>query len=874
MSDPQIDISLPADVVEMLRDCPFVSLVDAWADVINFYGKAGQRELCRVDRFYLLTHVLGRVDAFDPWLYERCREVEANPDGYLDLWAREHYKAESLEAMIATPSGWARFGDLGVGDWVFGPDGKPTRIIAQTPIFEKPDCYEVVFDDGARCRVSSNHLWTVERKTRRRVPGTKNGRIYRESATLSTLELVAHDHRQDNRLAIPVNDPLRMPTALYPIEPYTLGCWLGDGTASTGQITFGDHEIAKHIEAEGYSVGAPIGKRAIVRTIYGLVGLLRGLGLRNNKHIPVMYQRGSVAQRLELLRGLMDTDGHCNTRGTATFTNTNRRLVDGIYELATGLGLKPSLYEYANHHGPVWQVAFQAYAALNPFKLERKAARAKQGKRPNLRRYIVAVEPIASEPMRCIQVDRPDGLYLTGRQMVTTHNSTIITFAGAIQEIIRDPDITICIFSHTKGIAKKFFIQVKEELERNVRLQKIFPDIFWEDTRKAPRWSEEKGLVVRRASNSKEATLEAHGLVDGQPTSAHYRLRIYDDVVTRESVSTPEQIAKTTSAWELSDNLGARQEGGGSGRSWHIGTRYHFADSYNDIMERGVCKVRIYPATDNGLPDGKPVFLSQVAWDEKKKTQGSATIACQMLQNPAAGTEALFKQDHLRFIDIRPNTINIYILCDPASSKKKGSDSTAIAVIAVDAQRNKILIDGYRHKMKLQERWAALSGLRRHWMRQPGVQMVRVGYERYGMRSDIEYFEEKMLMTQDAFEITELAWPNEGPGSKFDRIQRLYPDFANGRFYLIEDPAGETTNQKRMRESGQAYRILKPVKRRDHEGNIYALNKGFLDEYLVYPYSIHDDILDASSRLFDMDYQPPIIIDESILEPEVFEDGI
>lgn len=544
MSDSQVNIHFPADIVEMIRGCPFENLVDMWEEVVERHGVAGQRELCRIDRYYLLTHVLGRVDAIDPWLYARCREVEANPDGHLDLWAREHYK------------------------------------------------------------------------------------------------------------------------------------------------------------------------------------------------------------------------------------------------------------------------------------------------------------------------------------------STIITFAGAIQEIIRDPDITICIFSHTKGIAKKFFVQVKEELERNEKLQDIFPDIFWEDTRKAPRWSEEKGLVVKRASNSKEATLEAHGLVDGQPTSAHYRLRIYDDVVTRESVSTPEQIAKTTSAWELSDNLGARQEDGGAGRAWHIGTRYHFADSYHEIMERGVCNVRVYPATDTGMPDGNPVFLSRAAWTEKKKTQGPATIACQMLQNPAAGTEAMFQQDHLRFADIRPNTVNIYILADPASSKKKGSDSTAIAVIAVDAQRNKILIDGYRHKMNLQERWAALSGLRRHWARQPGVQMVRVGYERYGIRSDIEYFEEKMLQTQDAFEITELAWPNDGTAAKYDRIQRLYPDFSYGKFFLIESVDGETTNQKRMRESGQAYRILKPVKRRDHEGNIYALNKGFLDEYLVYPFAIHDDILDASSRIYDMDYQPPIIIDERQLEPEVFEDGI
>jgi len=472
---------------------------------------------------------------------------------------------------------------------------------------------------------------------------------------------------------------------------------------------------------------------------------------------------------------------------------------------------------------------------------------------------------------RCREVEKePDGhLDLWAREH---YKSTIITFAGSIQEIIKDPNITICIFSHTKGIAKKFFTQIKEELERNERLITTFPDIFWEDPRKAPRWSEEKGIVVKRASNSKEATVEAWGLVDGQPTSAHYRLRIYDDTVTKESVSTPDQVNKTTESWELSDNLGARQDNGMPGRAWHIGTRYHFADTYKVIIDREVCKLRIYPATEDGTANGKPVFLSQEAWDEKKKTQGPASIACQMLQNPAAGTEALFDQIHLKFIDIRPNTLNIYILVDPASSKKRGSDNTAMAVIAIDAQRNKYLIDGYRHKMNLSERWTAMSGLRRHWMRQPGVQTVHVGYERYGMRSDIEYFEEKMLATGDSFLIKELSWPRDDTNSKYDRIQRLYPDFAHGRFYLIETSKGETANQKRMRENGQAYRILSPVKRRDHEGNVYLLNKGFLDEYLVYPYAVHDDLLDATSRIYDMDPQPPVIIDESLLEPEAFDD--
>lgn len=474
---------------------------------------------------------------------------------------------------------------------------------------------------------------------------------------------------------------------------------------------------------------------------------------------------------------------------------------------------------------------------------------------------------------RCREVEaQPDAhLDLWAREH---YKSTIITFAGAIQEIARDPDITIGIFSHTKPVARKFLTQIKEELERNARLKELFPEVFWEHPHKdSPRWSEEKGIVVRRPSNPKEATVEAHGLVDGQPTGAHFTLRIYDDVVTRESVSTPEQVKKTTEAWELSDNLGAAGVGGMS-RAWHIGTRYSFADTYQDILEKKVLTPRVFAATDDGTREGNPIFLTPEAWAKKKETQGRSTLAAQMLQNPAAGNEAMFEVGWLKFADIRPRTMNVYILCDPASSHKKGSDRTAMPVVGIDAANNKYLLDGFHHRMGLAERWTKIKTLRRKWRDMPGVQLVRVGYERYGMRDALEYFEEQMRLSGDSFELVELAWPSEGPGSKLDRIQRLEPDFRNGRWLLAAQVEQETRNQRMVRENGESFRILSPVKQRDENGELYALNRGFLDEFLVYPFARHDDFLDAMSRIYDIEPMPPTIIDERALEPEVYSDGI
>lgn len=467
---------------------------------------------------------------------------------------------------------------------------------------------------------------------------------------------------------------------------------------------------------------------------------------------------------------------------------------------------------------------------------------------------------------RCREVEaEPDGyLDLWSREH---YKSTIITFGGAIQEILRDPEITIGIFSHTKPTASKFAEQIKLELEQNEPLRRLFPDILYSDPkRQASRWTIEKGFVVKRKGNPKEGTVEAHGLVDGQPTGSHFKLRIYDDTVTLESVGTPEQIAKTTTAWALSQNLGARGIDGLT-RAWHVGTRYHFADTYHQMMEMGAVKTRVFPATHDGTLDGRPVFLSEAAWAEKKRTQTLPVLAAQMLLNPAAGTEATFRKEWLQFLDIRPSTLNVYVLCDPASSRKKGSDYTAMVVIGVDAAWNLYLLDGHRDKMSLAERWTNLRALRRHWMRQPGVQTVRVGYERYGMQSDIEHFELEMQKDKDAWEVVELAWPREGPHAKNDRIQRLEPYFRAGRFYMAAIAKDETSNQRRVREAGQAWRIWTPVRRSDHQGTLYSLNKEFITEYLAAPFAVHDDLLDAASRIFDIDAAAPIVVDQSALVP-------
>lgn len=514
---------------------------------------------------------------------------------------------------------------------------------------------------------------------------------------------------------------------------------------------------------------------------------------------------------------------------------------------------------------------------------------------------------------RCREVEAdPDGhIDLWSR---FHYKSTVITFAGAIQEILVDPEIKIAIFSHTRPIAQKFLQQIMQEFERNDYLKQVYPDVLWNEPRKeAPVWGISRGIVVRRRGNPKESTIEAHGLVDGQPTSRHYDLHIYDDMVTRESVTTPEMIKKTTEAWELADNLGSHE----GVRKWMPGTRYSYGDTYGIIIERRILKVRRHPATVDGTLKGEPVFLTRDRWEQIKNTQRS-TVAAQMLQNPVAGNEAMFKAEMFHPYLMRPTIMNIYIMVDPSKGRSASSDRTAMAVVGVDPAGNRYLLDGVRHRMNLSERWATLKKLYVKWRDAIGTQVIIVGYERYGAQTEDEVIKEWQERDGVAFELVELNWPREGGHSKRDRVERLEPDMRVGRFFLPgivyhpelggedgkavwsiwteadakkaeaagQDPGhsigqivyrpvrrGQQLREHRaMEATGQNHRIVTPIKRVDEDRNVYDLTRCLMEEMLFFPFSPHDDLVDAVSRLYDLSPRPAIQYESASLEPIAYVD--
>jgi predicted phage terminase large subunit-like protein len=431
---------------------------------------------------------------------------------------------------------------------------------------------------------------------------------------------------------------------------------------------------------------------------------------------------------------------------------------------------------------------------------------------------------------RCMEVQNAPDEYLDLWSR-DHYKSTVITFAKSIQDILlthgdgaTGRECTISIFSHTRPIAKGFLQQIKREFEENERLREWFPDILWDNPKKdAPKWSDDEGLIVRRKNNPKECTVQAWGLVDSQPIGCHFTHRIYDDMVTRDSVNTPEMIQKTIECLELSYNLGTR---GGVQR--FIGTRYHFNDPYATLMDRGTVIPRVYPATDDGTIEGNPVLLSPEELAKKRRDMGPYTFACQMMQNPIADESQGFKKDWLRYHEgmneYSIQKMNTYILVDPANSKRKGSDYTAIWVVGLGMDGNMYIIDMVRDRLNLSQRCRMVMDF--HMKYEP-VRNGGVRYEKYGQSSDIEHLQSLMEQENYRFEVEIVA----GSTAKTDRINRLMPLFEASRIYLPRN---------------QYYTQM--------DGKTVDLVKSFVEEeYACFPVPRHDDMLDALARIAEPD---------------------
>jgi hypothetical protein len=439
------------------------------------------------------THLRGKRFSLDQYEFQR---------GVLDDMAEDLTvikpsqvgMALDVNTPVATPDGWSTMGELQEGDVIFDEKGAPTNVTYVSPVFTDHPCYRITFDTGEQIVADENHRWYVEAlspfkgEVVHRLPG-RAPRDFSKEGVLRTAFLAKTFQRGNrNVYAIPTTQPLDLPERALSVDPYLLGLWLGDGnthaavlTAHVNDVGFYATELGRRgveprlssVKDDTIQLGFNLPRdRAICprghdkgvegttsqnsckrcarqnrgredrepSTSYDTLSRrLKRLGLLAQvKFIPEEYLRASRSQRLDLLAGLMDTDGTISKQGRASFYNTNPRLVRGAVDLIHSMGWKARVRWRKPTSKPgdrvqskldCAEVSFVAYAEEAPFLLPRKRERlgAKAQGRPTeaLRRRIVNIEAVPPIPVRCISVDSPNHLFLAGEGMIPTHNTEV-----------------------------------------------------------------------------------------------------------------------------------------------------------------------------------------------------------------------------------------------------------------------------------------------------------------------------------------------------------------------------------------------------------------------------------------------------------------
>lgn len=350
-------------------------------------------------------------------------------------------KANPYDAKILTPNGFVDMGSLKVGDTISGADGGQQTVLG---IFEQgeKDVYGINFDDGSYAECCKEHLWKISSRT---LSCHQTYGNYYVAEFKDIMQLINTNHA----VCVPYCGKIQFNEQELPIKPYTLGVILGDGhfpKHGNPQISCVDIEIVDRIEQDGYSVNK-IPSHTIDYIISGhsINPKIKELGLWDkrswSKFIPEIYKISSVESRMELLRGLMDTDGCVDTTGRLYYATTSKQLAKDFQWIVRSLGGRCSMTEAQPKYkwkGEVRQ-GRTAYCLWPSFKgdedivtISRKKRRTKEHHNKR-RKAIVSYKYVGKKQCRCIYVSNSDHLYVMD-DFVVTHN-TYGMFLKALQGI-------------------------------------------------------------------------------------------------------------------------------------------------------------------------------------------------------------------------------------------------------------------------------------------------------------------------------------------------------------------------------------------------------------------------------------------------------
>ncbi len=399
----------------------------------------------------------------DEWQIEALRMFPKSPRLALKACAGPG-KLESVSTIIETPAGARRWGDLKPGDEVFAEDGSVTTVVGTFPQGIKP-IYRVSFDDGSYARVGADHLWKVRgiierRQFSKRQSGKWSARSEKFSlaqgcfiappdgySVLTTAQIVERGVMTTNRscpakqFEIPSQGPAQFPASTQSLDPYVVGVWIGDGSRGIPHYTKPSVEIEREINRRGVATNrGPDGKSVRLKGVSQAFAQVECSPFGSHERfIPDAYKYASIAQRTDLLCGLMDTDGCIGDDSHMEYDTTSERLANDVVWLVRSLGgvafikmaIKKGWYRDEDGNKVECRDCYRVSVTLpfNPFIIPHKRERWHYPQKRYLTRYIASIELDGEEEAMCIQVAHPSCCYLT-RDFIVTHNTALLAWCG------------------------------------------------------------------------------------------------------------------------------------------------------------------------------------------------------------------------------------------------------------------------------------------------------------------------------------------------------------------------------------------------------------------------------------------------------------
>lgn len=399
-------------------------------------------------------------------------------------------KAQGVSSRVITPYGWKLMGDIKIGDIVTGSDGGNQTVLGVYPQGKRP-IYKIEFNDGTSCCCDEEHLWAVNDLNLRTNNTTIKGKRvkrpdYSYSKLKTTKELMKDYKVYGKRIKLNYRIPIVKPVEynndyVLPLNPYMLGILIGDGTLKDSSIgiTNVDTEILdalkniisidfpelslkpKSINDISYRICG--NKRQYRNKLNGILGDLKLKVNSEFKFIPDVYKYTSIQNRIDLLQGLLDSDGYASKDGRVQFYTVSDKLADDVRELVLSLGgfcKRTSKIGKYKKDGVVIgckkiNILTLSFSDSNIklFRLTRKQERVIYREKYKYNKYISSIKYSHDEEAQCIYVSNDDHLYVTD-DFIVTHNTTLLTkIANTAYDVGKN--VLQIIFEDTKDQVKR-----------------------------------------------------------------------------------------------------------------------------------------------------------------------------------------------------------------------------------------------------------------------------------------------------------------------------------------------------------------------------------------------------------------------------------